>query len=113
MVSDNLPFFIDREAGLWRLHTQMFSAANFWPVGCIKIAKIFYITLLFWYLLGLYCLRGVIKKKLGKSGQADRLGDPPYPEAVRKMKKNLDKLSYLGLFCHFIKDENGSNFFYK
>ena len=32
------------------------------------------------------------------------------PEAVRKMWKFLDKLSYLGLFCHFIKDKMGQNF---
>ena len=51
-------------------------------------------------------------KKLGKSGQADRLGWPPLPspEAVRKMWKFLDKLPYLGLFCRFIKDKNGSKF---
>ena len=26
------------------------------------------------------------------------------------VKKFLDKLSYLGLFCHFIKEQNGSKF---
>ena len=55
--------------------------------------------------------KGRRKKKLVKSGQADRLGcPPPSPEAVRKMWKILDKLSYLGLFCHFIKDKMGQNF---
>ena len=34
----------------------------------------------------------------------------PSPEAVRKMFKILDKLSYLGLFCHFVKDKMGQNF---
>ena len=37
--------------------------------------------------------------------------DPPSPEAVRKMWKFFDKLSYLGLFCHFIKENLGKNRF--
>ena len=56
-------------------------------------------------------IREAIKKKKWK--KAVRLTawvDPPSPEAVRKMWKFFDKLSYLGLFCHFIKEKMGQNF---
>ena len=59
-----------------------------------------------------FCLREVIKKKNGK--KAVRLtawvDPPPSPEAVNKMWKILDKLSYLGLFCHFIRVKMSQNF---
>ena len=49
-------------------------------------------------------------KKREKAVRLTAWVDPPSPEAVRKMWKFLDKLPYLGLFCRFIKDKNGSKF---
>ena len=55
---------------------------------------------------------GFKKKNSYKAVRLTAWVDPPSPspEAVRKMLKMLDKLSYLGLFCHFIKDKMGQNF---
>ena len=50
------------------------------------------------------------KKKWKKAVRLTAWVDPPSPEAVRKMWKFFDKLSYLGLFCHFIKEKMGQNF---
>ena len=58
-------------------------------------------------------VREVFKKKNAyKAVRLTAWVDPPLPspEAVRKMWKFFDKLSYLGLFCHFIKDKMGQNF---
>ena len=57
-------------------------------------------------------LREGVKKNWEKAVRLTAWVDPPLPspEAVRKMWKFLDKLPYLGLFCRFIKDKNGSKF---
>ena len=60
----------------------------------------------------IYIREGFKKKNCEKAVRLTAWVDPPLPspEAVRKMWKFLDKLPYLGLFCRFIKDKNGSKF---
>ena len=54
-------------------------------------------------------IREVIKKNWKKTVRLTAWVNPP-PKRSGKCEKILDKLSYLGLFCHFIKDKMGQNF---
>ena len=55
--------------------------------------------------------KGSNKKKNGeKTVRLTAWVDPPLPQSGQENVKILDKLSYLGLFCHFIKDKMGQNF---
>ena len=55
--------------------------------------------------------RGVIKKKLGKSGQADRLGrPPPLPRSGQENVKKSRQVVIFGVILPFYKGQNGSKF---
>ena len=55
-------------------------------------------------------LREGVKKKLGKSGQADRLGRPPLPQSGQENVKNSRQVVIFGVILPFYKGQNGSKF---
>ena len=55
--------------------------------------------------------KGSHKKKLVKSGQADRLGrPPPLPRSGQENVKNLRQVVIFGVILPFYKGQNGSKF---
>ena len=55
-------------------------------------------------------IREVIKKKLEKSGQADRLGRPPLPRSGQENVKNSRQVVIFGVILPFYNGQNGSKF---